>query len=204
MSVDLQPGELQGYWRQQNPDLWFKPTDHEVTREIQRPSRIANPVVTGNIILQINGFAKPRSQASEKAILLLDTGAEVSIVDTAFARKVGCYIDSSQIQDCVGIGDNVYQTEGRTRIKVTLAGSLVYFFDIWVGDLTGQQAILGMDFMVPAGIRLDLAHGSIRLPDEVRIQLSGRRHLYSDKAKIVNVGHIFGSRQESRWNYYCA
>ncbi|OWY94247.1 Eukaryotic/viral aspartic protease [Phytophthora megakarya] len=45
----------------------------------------------------------------------------------------------------------------------------------WFRDLTGQQAILGMDFMVPAGIRLDLAHGSISLPDEVQIQLSGRR-----------------------------
>ncbi|OWZ11898.1 hypothetical protein PHMEG_00015018 [Phytophthora megakarya] len=94
---------------------------------------------------------------NEKAILLLDTGAEVSIADTVFARKVGCYIDSSQIQDCVGIGDNVYLTEG---------------------DLSGQEAILGMDFMVPAGIRLDLAHGSISLPDE----------LYSDKARIVNLG----------------
>ncbi|POM69966.1 LOW QUALITY PROTEIN: Hypothetical protein PHPALM_13692, partial [Phytophthora palmivora] len=27
-------------------------------------------------------------------------GAEVSIVDTTFARKGGCYIDTSQIQDC--------------------------------------------------------------------------------------------------------
>ncbi|OWZ18351.1 Eukaryotic/viral aspartic protease [Phytophthora megakarya] len=124
---------------------------------------------------------------NEKAILLLDTGAEVSIVDTAFARKVGCYIDSSQIQDCVGIGDNVCRTDGRTRIKVTLARLLVCFFGVWVGDLTVQQPILGMDFMVPAGIRLDLAHGSIRLPDEIRIQLSGRRQLYSDKAKVINV-----------------
>ncbi|OWZ11306.1 hypothetical protein PHMEG_00015694 [Phytophthora megakarya] len=111
---------------------------------------------------------------NEKAILLLDTGAEVSIVDTTFARKVGCSIDSSQIQDCVKIGDNVYQTEGIIQIKVTVAGSSVYFFDIWVGGLTGQQAIL--------------AHESIDLPDEVRIQLSGRRHLYNDKAKIVNSG----------------
>ncbi|OWY98062.1 hypothetical protein PHMEG_00031266, partial [Phytophthora megakarya] len=144
-----------GYWKHHSPGKWF-----------------CQAKITGKI-------------HNDKANLLLDTGAEVSIVDTAFARKVKCYIDSSQsqIQDCVGIGDNVYQTEGRTRIKVTLAGSLVYFFDIWVGDLTGQQAILDMDFMVPAGIRLDLAHGSISLPDEVRIQLSG-----SDKAKIVNVG----------------
>ncbi|OWZ10121.1 LOW QUALITY PROTEIN: hypothetical protein PHMEG_00017080 [Phytophthora megakarya] len=49
---------------------------------------------------------------NEKAILLLDTGAEVSIVDTAFSRKIGCYIDSIQIQDCMGIGDKVYRTEG--------------------------------------------------------------------------------------------
>ncbi|OWY95777.1 hypothetical protein PHMEG_00034137 [Phytophthora megakarya] len=104
----------------------------------------------------------------EKAILLLDTGAEVSIVDTTFARKVRCYIDSSQIQDSVGIGDNVYRTEERIRIKVYL--------------------------LVPAGIRLDLAHGSNTLPDEVRIQLSGSRQLYSDKAKIVNVGQYLRIR----------
>ncbi|OWZ05863.1 hypothetical protein PHMEG_00021971 [Phytophthora megakarya] len=83
-----------------------------------------------------------------------------------------------RLQDCVGIGNNVYRNEGRTRIKVTLTGSLVYFFDIWVGDLTDQHTILGMDFMILDGIRLDLAHGSISLPTE----------LISDKAKIVNVG----------------
>ncbi|ETI30256.1 hypothetical protein F443_22624 [Phytophthora nicotianae P1569] len=33
---------------------------------------------------------------NEKALLLLDSGAEVSILDAAFARKVGCYIDESQ------------------------------------------------------------------------------------------------------------
>ncbi|OWY94805.1 hypothetical protein PHMEG_00035360, partial [Phytophthora megakarya] len=142
--MDLLPGESRGYWKHHSPGKWFRQAK-----------------ITGKI-------------HNERAILLLDIGAEVSIVDTAFARKVGCYIDSSQIQDCVGIGDNLYQTEGRTRIKVTLARSLVYFFDIWVGVLTDQQAIFGMNFMVPAGIRLDLAHGSISLPDEVRIQLSGR------------------------------
>ncbi|OWZ23106.1 hypothetical protein PHMEG_0002062 [Phytophthora megakarya] len=47
-----------------------------------------------------------------------------------------------------------------------------------------------MDFMAPAGIRLDLDHGSISLPDKVRIRLSGRRQLYSDKAKIINVESV--------------
>ncbi|OWY97782.1 hypothetical protein PHMEG_00031602 [Phytophthora megakarya] len=66
----------------------------------------------------------------ERAILLLDTDAKVSILDITFARKVGCNFDTSQRQGCLGIGDNVYTTEGRTRIKITLAGYLVYFFDI--------------------------------------------------------------------------
>uniref|UniRef100_H3H7B3 Reverse transcriptase n=1 Tax=Phytophthora ramorum TaxID=164328 RepID=H3H7B3_PHYRM len=80
-------------------------------------------------------------------------------------------------------------TDGRTRIKITLAGSLVYYFDAWVGPPTGgQDLILGMDFMVPAGIRLDLAGGSINLPDEVRIQLAGRRHLYGEKVTQVKLG----------------
>ncbi|OWY96896.1 LOW QUALITY PROTEIN: hypothetical protein PHMEG_00032718 [Phytophthora megakarya] len=114
----------------------------------------------------------------ERAILLL-----VSILDTAFARKVGCNFDTSQKQVCVGIGDNVYTTEGRTKIKITLAGYLVYFFDIWIGDLSGQNAILGMDFMVPAGVRMDLADGSMRLPDEVGNHLMVR--LYGEKVRSV-------------------
>ncbi|OWZ03645.1 LOW QUALITY PROTEIN: hypothetical protein PHMEG_00024583 [Phytophthora megakarya] len=71
----------------------------------------------------------------------------------------------------------------RTRIKITLAGAYVYYFDAWGGDLTGQGAIFGMDFMVSAGIRLDLADGSLCLPDEVRIQLSGRRQLFSGNSR---------------------
>ena len=44
---------------------------------------------------------------------------------------------------------------GRTKIKITLDGSVVYYFDIWVGDQVGQESILGMDLMVPEGVRLD-------------------------------------------------
>jgi hypothetical protein len=125
---------------------------------------------------------------NENATLLF----EVFILDAACARKVGCYIDSSQELECEGVGSNPYMAEGRTRIKITLAGSLVYYFDTWVGPPTGgQDLILGMDFMVPAGIRLDLVHGAITLPDEVRIQLSGRRsQLYSAKSERVTFGEF--------------
>ena len=50
---------------------------------------------------------------------------------------------------------------GQTKIKITLDGSLVHYFDIWDGDQAGQEAILGMNFMVPADIRLDLADGTL-------------------------------------------
>ena len=54
--------------------------------------------------------------------------------------------------------------------------------------MVGQDAILGMDFMVPAGIRLDMADGTICLPDEVRIQLAGRKTLYSAHISEVKLG----------------
>ncbi|KAG3151587.1 hypothetical protein PI124_g9909 [Phytophthora idaei] len=46
--------------------------------------------------------------------------------------------------------------------------------------MSGQDSNLGMDFMVPAEIRLNLADGMLCLPDEVRIQLMGRRPLYNE------------------------
>ena len=70
--------------------------------------------------------------------------------------------------------------EGRTRIKVTLNEIQCRFFKVWVGSKVGQNAILGMDFMVPAGIPIDLEDGTLCLPDEVRIQLSGRRTVYNN------------------------
>ena len=54
---------------------------------------------------------------NEKATLLFDSGYEVSIIDTTFARKAGCVIEESQKQKCVGIGENLYMAEGRTKIR---------------------------------------------------------------------------------------
>ena len=41
--------------------------------------------------------------------------------------------------------------------------------------------------MVPAGIRLDLADGTICLPDEVRIQLAGRRPPYRSNMQPITI-----------------
>ena len=117
---------------------------------------LENHVVVGSIIPQTSSSERPRlgKNNNEKAILLFDSRAEFSIIDTTFARKAGCVIGESQKQECVGIGGNLYMAEGRTKMNITLNGSLVFYFDVWVGDQVGQEAILGMDFMVLDRIRL--------------------------------------------------
>ena len=62
--------------------------------------------------------------------MLFDSVAEISIVDTTFDRKMGCRIDESRTQECVGIGEYTYITVGRTNIRATLDGSMVYYFDV--------------------------------------------------------------------------
>ena len=57
--------------------------------------------------------------------MLLDSGDEISIVDTAFSRKLRCFIDENPKQECVEIEENAYMTEGRSKIKITLNGPLV-------------------------------------------------------------------------------
>ncbi|OWZ00125.1 Eukaryotic/viral aspartic protease [Phytophthora megakarya] len=64
---------------------------------------------------------------------------------------------------------------------------MVYYMDLWVGDLVGQNAIFGMNFMVPAWVRIDTADGTVRLPDEVRIQMIGRRPLYGSRMRPVTI-----------------
>ena len=78
-------------------------------------------------------------------------------------------------------------TDGRTKIKITLNEALVYYFDAWVGDQVGRDAILGMDSMVPAGIRLNLADGNFCLLVEVRILLTGRRPSYRETMQAITV-----------------
>ena len=157
MELDLASGEPRGYWKYHTPRKWCK---------------------QAKVVDKIN---------NEIATMLFDSGAEVSIIDTTFASKVGCVIDESRKPDFIGLGENTYMTVGRTKIKVTLDVSLVCYFKVWVGDQAGQEAILGMDFIVPAGICLDLAYRTLCLPDEVRIDSAGRRPPYRSGASAVNL-----------------
>ncbi|KAE9200999.1 hypothetical protein PF004_g18840 [Phytophthora fragariae] len=57
-------------------------------------------------------------------------------------------------------------------VKVTLGWEIVYEFEVWIMDHhAGVDLILGTDFMIPAGIRLDLYNSKAKLPDEIEINL---------------------------------
>ncbi|OWY99832.1 Eukaryotic/viral aspartic protease [Phytophthora megakarya] len=118
---------------------------------------------------------------SRKVLLLLDTGAKVFILDSGFARDICCLIDTSVAEECIGIRDETYFTVGKTQVKVTLVGNMVYYMDLWVVGLTGQNVIFGMNFMVPAGVRIDTTDGTACFPGEVRIPIIGRRPLHGSR-----------------------
>ncbi|OWZ16583.1 Eukaryotic/viral aspartic protease [Phytophthora megakarya] len=70
------------------------------------------------------------------AVLLLDTAAEVSILDTTFARECNAGMCGHQVRNVLHCGEDVHQ--------VTLAGNVVYYMDRWVRDHISQHAIFGL------------------------------------------------------------
>ena len=76
MELDLAPRKSRRYYKYHTPGKWFKKAK-----------------AVGKI-------------KTEKATMVFDSDAEISIIDTAFTRKVGCAIEESRTQECVGIGEN--------------------------------------------------------------------------------------------------
>ncbi|KAI9996136.1 hypothetical protein PInf_013519 [Phytophthora infestans] len=63
-------------------------------------------------------------------------------------------------------------TTSRAVVKVTLGWEVAYDFEVWImPHHAGVDLILGTDFMIPAGIRLDLYNSAVKLPDEMVIPL---------------------------------
>ena len=74
--------------------------------------------------------------------------------------------------DIQGIGRSKVVITSRTTAKVTLGWKVVYEFEVWImPHHAGVDLILGTDFMIPAGIRLDLFNATAKLSDEIAIPL---------------------------------
>ncbi|GMF62387.1 unnamed protein product [Phytophthora fragariaefolia] len=110
----------------------------------------------------------------QRSKILLDTGAIISVINATFARKLRLKRQASRdVQIGVqGIGKVKVGTSTRAWVKITLGWELSYEFEVWVMDHhAGADLILCTDFMIPAGIRLDLYNSLAKLPDEVVVPL---------------------------------
>ncbi|OWY92279.1 hypothetical protein PHMEG_00038784 [Phytophthora megakarya] len=106
--------------------------------------------------------------------ILLDTGANVSVISAAYAKRLRLreVSDHGRSLEVRGINPGVLETRRRVLVKITLGWERVYEFEMWIMEhSTGVDVVLGTDFMIPAGVRLDLFHGTARLPDEVTVPL---------------------------------
>ncbi|KAI9986094.1 hypothetical protein PInf_024966 [Phytophthora infestans] len=106
--------------------------------------------------------------------ILLDTGANVSAISEYFAKKLRLKRVASRDKriDIQGISKDRMVTTSRAVAKVTLGWEVAYEFEVWImPHHAGVNLILGTDFMIPAGIRLDLYSSAVKLPDEMVIPL---------------------------------
>ncbi|OWZ02041.1 LOW QUALITY PROTEIN: hypothetical protein PHMEG_00026466 [Phytophthora megakarya] len=101
-----------------------------------------------------------------RASILLDIGANESIITTKLARRLR--LDPTQEHgrqvEVQGIQEGNMSTTTRVKAKVTLRWNTVYEFGFWVMDHSaGSEVVLGTDFMIPAGICLDLFNATAKL-----------------------------------------
>ena len=155
-SVQLLPHEKRGWW-----------SSHQYDRRMRLRTTIMGAV---------NNVRTP---------ILMDTGANVSIISESFARKLGLTTKANADQriSIQGIGKERMTITKQSQIKVTLGWQLSYTFTVWIGDHHGgANLILGTDFMMPAGVRLDLYKKRISLPDEVAIPIA---HKESENDEVL-------------------
>ena len=110
----------------------------------------------------------------ERTKILLDTGANISAISETFARKLRLRLLTTKDikSDVRGIGKSKVVTTSRTTVKVTLGWKLFYEFGVWIlPQHAGIDLIPGADFMIIAGIRLDLLNATAKLPEEIAILL---------------------------------
>ncbi|KAJ0392354.1 hypothetical protein P43SY_008719 [Pythium insidiosum] len=89
------------------------------------------------------------------------------------ARQLGLELSFKERLKVKGVGDITTYVTARARVKITLGVSVVYYMDIWCGNIgEGIQCLLGMDFMVSAGVRLSAYDGMVRLPEEESVRLA--------------------------------
>ena len=146
--VVLAPGQCRGWWNENKPDQRVK----------------ARAIVNGSV-------------DDHPARILLDSGANISILTMRAAKRWSLrkLRRSNTTLTIQGLSEQKLAAQMRVWVKVTLGWSVVYSFEVWVGDHNGGcDLILGTDFLMSAGVCLDLYRGRVCLPDEVVVPLEAQ------------------------------
>jgi hypothetical protein len=107
--------------------------------------------------------------------ILLDSGASVSMVSLDLARRFKLKLKFCKQLRVSGLGGVPTIITASTEVKITLGPRVVYILELWVANIgEGVDALLGMNFMYSAGVRLRAREGLVQLPDEEPVLLSGR------------------------------
>ncbi|ETO84670.1 hypothetical protein F444_01438 [Phytophthora nicotianae P1976] len=162
--MKLNPGERQGWWSAKKFD-----------RRIRMRALVQGAV------------------NDHRTRILLDTGANVSVITNTFAKKLRLrdIPDHGRSIDIQGISEGKVSTMRRALVKITLGWEMVYEFEMWVmAHCACVDVVLGTDFMIPAGIRLDLFRGAAQLPNEVCIPLIKTKNMVDsmEYSAHVNAG----------------
>ncbi|KAJ0390457.1 hypothetical protein P43SY_010249 [Pythium insidiosum] len=95
------------------------------------------------------------------------------MISLDLARQLGLKLRFNERLRIKGIGNVTTYVNAKATVKITLGASVVYYLEIWCGNIgDGVLCLLGMDFMIAAGVRIGAYEGAVRLRDEERIPLA--------------------------------
>ena len=126
--------------------------------------------------------------------IMLDSGSTNSILSLRFARELGLKLSFDDQMQVKGFGGSSTAITAQATVKITLGINVVYYMEIWVGEIGGDvDCLLGMDFMTAAGVRICAHEGTVQLPDEERIPLaaSGPRPRLPARFSVWNDDTIY-------------
>ncbi|GMF36176.1 unnamed protein product [Phytophthora fragariaefolia] len=92
---------------------------------------------------------------SHRTRIHLDTGATTSIISLDLGRRLKHTLKRGHRLRIMGFGDVPTYATAQAKIKLMLGIRVVYVMDVWVDNIgAGLDCLLGMDFMVAAGVRI--------------------------------------------------
>jgi hypothetical protein len=104
--------------------------------------------------------------------LMLDTGANISILHTnRLGIGVKMFADPTPTS-FYGVSLDPVGAHGLAKVEIRLGGWVVFETDVWVADFDAQSlVILGTDFMIRAGVVVDLKNRICTIPKEDPLSL---------------------------------